>query len=288
MTEKFAQYVEHNGEKYVRIEKEHLDFTAMTRLYQVQNILVIKIHKDNLDLSAIQKKFPAKFNCGKPVQKGDILAITLNNEHNIKHFSEKIENIELLSEKLFVEKYYNPNSTNKKNNKNSLSSDEQYIIYKTFEEFLSNGNKANNSDGDESEGDFTDYNFISSSTKVTFCPKEILAGRIPYNFVMTNSYGQDQFVAGGGYIIKGVDKEAELLYAIEAGKDKSMGDIEKNYSVDADLKDGTTLQDTFKMAIKADKSPIAGMQYNSRDMARAYEQAGKKLLDYMEKYAGQV
>jgi hypothetical protein len=151
-----------------------------------------------------------------------------------------------------------------------------------------------------------DSSFIHKLKRYKYIGKPVYAGYVPFNFVLRAPWMEDQFIKRGGLVIydtnferqrvhknfdtdqgrKDYEREHGLgpnIFGIEGAKDRVPGIFEKTYSL-APGSEKTVIADTFKMAIQADRSPIAGIQFNNRDLAHAYERAGKHIPGFLQKF----
>lgn len=125
--------------------------------------------------------------------------------------------------------------------------------------------------------DFTDYTFVSTIEKHVYIGKPVFVCKVPFNFVIRAPWGTDQFIKAGGMIIHNINTSHgshKDIYGVEGAHKGVSGEFEKTYKLADDKRKGVIV-DTFQVALRCDRSPIAGIQFTNRDMQRAYERIGK-------------
>lgn len=134
--------------------------------------------------------------------------------------------------------------------------------------------------------------FIENCYRYTIFGKKTFAAKINFNAVIILKNGEELFVNKGGAVLHNPDDnlpEEEKFKVMEGAVEGKMGQFEQNYGVPksdeiADGKAKGTISDTFKNVIKSDRSPVAGIQFNNIQVAKAFEKIGKEVPKLLERY----
>ena len=274
MGKKFIpELVKHQGEKYVRIDPLHIDLSKMDRVQKVKSVIALEID-DEFKLITTHGEFIETKNYG---QKGDFLVFNIGESESFDVENQILNcEIKIIKKNIFYKLY-------------SEAKEKIKFISSTKEKII-NLLKLSNNDEDT---DFSDYSFVDSASKHEYIGKEVNVVNVPYNFVVKAPWGYDQFIKKGGYIIYNPhvsSKKYIEIYGIEGAREKTPGQFEKTYSLSGELNGqklnnkGEVIKDHMPLVIKADRSPIAGIQFNNRDLATAYERVGKEITSHLEKF----
>ncbi len=278
-----TEIVKHDGAKYVRINPDDIDISNMTLVRKVTDVVAAQVKKGTVKVVTRHGKQVETINYAKT---GDWLVYDIG-ASDFKGMLDKLLNCE----------------------KSVITKENFYYLYQVSDEMITLGSEAQikligDLLADNFESAEFDGSFVNDLKRYKYIGKPVYAGYVPFNFVLRAPWGEDQFLKRGGLVIydsnyerhrshkvfeteagrKDFQKEREgLFYAIEGAKSRVPGIFEKTYSI-APGTTGTIIADTFKMAIMADRSPIAGIQFNNRDLAKAYDMAGKNLPDFLKKF----
>ncbi|MDX1950416.1 MAG: hypothetical protein SFT90_07995 [Rickettsiales bacterium] len=249
----------HNNKLYYRINPDDIDFTKMTEVQKSAEILAFKVTEGRVK---VVTKIGFSNQTINYAEAGDYIVYNIGTENNSLTLLEKL----LSASKKVIkaenfDKLYS-NSTEKI----KLSKQEQNVIKADLA-----------SDNNDDNSDFTDYTFIDSIEKHIYIGKPVFVCKVPYNFVIRAPWGSDQFVQAGGMIVYNINTSRgshKDIYGVHGSSKGVAGEFEKSYSVVDDEKKGLIV-DTYKMALRCDRSPIAGIQFTNRDMRMAHERIGK-------------
>lgn len=265
-SEENVEIVEYEGEKYVRINPDDIDLNEMTLVQKVTDVVAFRVTSGRVRVITMK---------GGDVETKNYAEVGDYIVYNIGVSDESS-----LSDKMLDcdKKVIKANDFNKlyssSGSKVELSSDALSAIIDDLKE--------DNSDN----SDFSDYNFVEDAEQHEYIGRAIFVARVPFNFVISAPWGKEQYIKAGGYITFNPNTSiegAKDIYGTEGAHDREAGQLEKTYKLADDQRKGV-ISDTFKMVLKADKSPIAGIQFNMVDLAKAYERAGKEISDMLEKY----
>ncbi len=277
---KRAEVISHQGRKYVRIDPNDIDTTKMTLVQKVTDVVAAQVKQGAVKVIT---------RCGKDIvtintaATGDWLVYDIGTSE-FKNLSDKLLNSEksAICGRNFEYLYRLANA--------------ELGLTPVMELELIQQLMMDNMDNPQFDG-----GFLKDLKRYHYIGKPVYAGYVPFNFVMRAPWGEDQFIKRGGMVIYDTNYERELakaalngsaddfeqqrqvIYGMPGAKDRVPGEFEKTYSI-APSADNKVIADTFKIAIKADRSPIAGIQFNNIDLAKAYDRAGKRMPDFLEKF----
>jgi hypothetical protein len=276
-----AEVITHQGRKYVRINPNDIDVSKMTLVQKVTDVVAAQVKQGRVKVVTKHGKDIETINYAV---EGDWVVYDIG-ESDFKKMHQKILN----------------------SSKSAISKDNFSYLYKLVTSDLGlNGYDItliiqdllmDNDDNREFDG-----GFLNGLKRYQYIGKPVYAGYVPFNFCVRTPWGEDQFIKRGGLVIYDTNYERQLaknpgasarsnleaertqvIYGIEGAKDRVAGEFEKTYSI-APTADKKVIADTFKIAIKADRSPIAGIQFNNIDLAKAYDRANKKMPDWLERF----
>lgn len=133
---------------------------------------------------------------------------------------------------------------------------------------------------EEDQTNFSDYNYKESTD-----PHVIFVARVPFNFTITNHEGKYLFMEAGGYIAFDPalsSEEHKHLWVIPSVHGRQADMLERNYTR-ADDGNDKRIMEVYRNVIMADRSPISGIQFTMKDLAKAHERVGRDLGN-LEKY----
>lgn len=259
-------YIEHQGDFYLKIDTSEIDISNMTKVQKVTDIVAFKV------LSGKVKVVTRHYNVVETenwAEVGDYIV------YNIGAVPEgtMIDRMKICDKKVIKsDDFFNLYSNH--GSQVSFSEEDLLVLLTEMKE------------DNEDNSDFTDFNFVSEAYRHEYIGMPVSVARVPFNFVIEAPWGNRQYIKAGGYLIfnPNTSKEHMLdIYGTEGAKNRVGGELEKTYKIAEDERTGV-INDTFKMVIKADKSPIAGIQFNMVDLAKAYERVGKKMSAMLEDY----
>ncbi len=266
---KSPEVVTHQGDKFVRIDPEDIDLNSMTEVQKVTDVIAGQVIKG--DVKVVTKR-GNKVETINHAKVGDWVVYNTGSS-NLLTIPDKL----LASEKKTISKTNFPYLYRADGEILSISPED--IIRLTQDIILDNIDNA----------EFSDTTFLHNLRKYKYVGKSVYAYHVPFNFVIRAPWGSDQFIKRGGHLIYDPnisDSENKEIYGIEGAHDRLPGEFEKTFALTpgGKTKNKQIIADTFKLAIRCDRSPIAGIQYNNRDLAFAYERAHKKMPHFLEKF----
>lgn len=236
--------IEHQGELYYRIDPETINYDAMTRVQKVTNVFAWQVPEDKtIEITTQNDEIIETTNTA---YSGDWIVYNIGNAEG--SLQERLEH-----------------------------ADAKVITHESFKKLYA--------PSDENDGtNFTDYNVITQHGEQEghiyhYIGKAIYAARAPFNFVIRAPWNKDQFIKKGGYIIYNTNTSNDRrkdVYGTAGGNNRKAGQMENTYTMVGDG-DDRCIRDVYKYVIMADRSPIAGIQFNMKDLERAYDMIGKTL-----------
>lgn len=263
---KDLEVIEFEGEKYLRIDPENINISEMTLVQKVTDVIAFRVTSGKVKIVTRHYDVVETENYAEP---SDFIV------YNIGAVPEGS-----LSERMRI------------CDKKVIKSEDFHKLYSEHGEQVELSEEDINSilgelqEDNEDNSDFTDFNFVSEAYRYEYIGKPVSVARVPFNFVIHAPWGSDQYIKAGGYVIfnpNTTKEEIRDIYGAEGAHNREGGQLEKTYKIAEDTRKGV-INDTFKMVIKADKSPIAGIQFNMPDLARAYDRVGKELTANLERY----
>jgi hypothetical protein len=262
------EIIEHNGDKFVWLDTAHINLSAMTKVQKISEVVAAPVAKGRVKVITRHKDIIETINYANS---GDFVVYEIGTVET----SKIAEALVYCDRKVISKVNFNYLYTATDNNPIHLEADE--IIKITQDLILDNQNNK----------DFVDSNFLHNLKKYKYIGKAVYASSVPFNFVVKAPWGQNQFIKRGGMIIydTNISNEPEI-YGIEGAHDRVAGEFEKTFTIVTSSagNQNKVIADTFKMALKADRSPISGIQFNNIDLAKAYDRAGKKLPHFLKKF----
>jgi hypothetical protein len=257
--------VKYEGREFIRIDPSDIDLDKMEAVQKLTKIYAFKVTSGKVKVVCDHVGFAESFSVAET---GDYILYNIGEADSDYPLAERLLMCEkkVLSEEKFF-KLYSP-----KGRQVGLDKRTSEIIYKDLQS------------DNEDNSDFSDFNFIDDLTEHEYSGRAVYAARVPFDFVLKAPWGEDQYIRRGGVIIYNphTSKEKELdIYGIEGSRNRKPGQFEKTYKLATDK---GLIVDTFKMVLKADRSPLPGIQFNNLDLARAYERADKQLQGSLAKY----
>jgi hypothetical protein len=260
--------VEHNGEKFVRLDTAHINLSGMTKVHKVTEVVAAPVSKGKVKVITRHNNIIETINYANS---GDFVVYEIGTVDTPKI----AEALIYCDRKVISKVNFNHLYSLSDEQPIALSAEEALKI--TQELVLDN----------QDNKDFVDSNFLYNLKKYKYVGKAVYAASVPFNFVVKAPWGNDQFIRRGGMIIydTNIGSEAEI-YGIEGAHDRVAGEFEKTFTLVTSSagNKNKVIADTFKMALKADRSPISGIQFNNIDLAKAYDRAGKKLPHFLDKF----
>ncbi len=247
-----------NNKLYYRINPKDIDFTKMTEVQKSSEIFAFKVTNGRV---RVVTKIGFSEQTENFAEEGDYIVYNIGNEKNSLTLLEKLISC---SKKVIKAENFSKLYSDKTESI-SLSEREKKVILADLQS------------ENEDNSDFTDYTFIDSIEKHIYIGKPVFVCKVPYNFVIRAPWGSDQFVQAGGMIVYNINTSKAShkdIYGVHGSSKGIAGEFEKTYSIVEDEKKGLIV-DTYKMALRCDRSPIAGIQFTNRDMRMAHERIGK-------------
>lgn len=246
------EQVKHKGEVYYRIDPENVDLDKMDKAQKVTDVFAFQVgvghEQDVVTVSCGVEETINRANVG------DWIVYNIGNATG-----EKIE------EKL-------------------ATADVKVIRAEDFPKLYKK------TDVNEDGSNYGDYDRIFQGAAFQnvgiydYIGKPVYVARVPFNFVIKAPWGKDQYVRGGGLLVYNPNTSHEGrhdIYGIQGAHHRKAGQFEKTYSKvgeDTDLLEKIdTVEEVYKHVIKADRSPISGIQFNMPDLQRAYERIDKNM-----------
>jgi len=255
-----TEIVEHNGEKYHRIDPNDIDLSQMTPVKKVTGVWALQL-KSGEEMQ-VETKSGGNVETVNTAREGDWLIYNIGNSFG-NTLEEKIKNsdVKVISDEAFKK---------------------LYRVKKT-----------------EDESDYSDYEDTLQGAEYEYSGKEIYAARVPFNFFIRAPWGADQFIKKGGYLIYNTNtstSEKKDIYGTAGMLHGIAGQMENTYALASDLSklgvaeqqkqvNDKKMRDLYHHVLAADRSPIAGIQFNSVDLQRAYERLGIETKKWEHKFS---
>jgi len=272
-----VEVVENNGKKFVRIDPDDIDVSNMTLAHKVGDVVAAQVKKGRVKVVTQHNGEVETINYAGV---GDWLVYDVG-------ASSKREVIDILLE----------------SEKQAMTRDGFAFLYAPIEGDIALSAQdilrltqdlvMDNDDNPE----FIDSSFINNLKKYRYVGRNIFAARVPFNFVIRTPLGGDQLIEKGGIIVYDnniTQTKRREIYGIEGAHNRQPGQFEKTYALANATAQGSstkvspdgsrTIADTFQIVIKADRSPIAGIQFNNVDLSKAYVRASKELPKWLNKF----
>ncbi len=279
---KRAEVITHQGKKYVRINPDDIDVSKMTLVQKVTDVVAAQVKGGKVKVITKHGKEIETINYANA---GDWVVYDIGSS-DFKKIHQKI----LYSEKSAISKDNFSYLYKLASSDLGLTMHDVTLI---IQDLL-----MDNDDNREFDG-----GFLNELKRYQYIGKPVYAGYVPFNFLIRTPWGEDQFIKRGGLVIYDTNYERQLakmptdsaaknkldversqvIYGMDGAKNRVPGEFEKTYSI-APSADKKVIADTFKIAIKADRSPIAGIQFNNIDLAKAYDRANKRMPEFLERF----
>lgn len=274
------EIVEHQGKKYVRIRPEDVDISKMTMVKKISEVVAGQVLKG---VVKIITKHGDEIETINYAREGDWVVYNIGSS-DFPRMMDKLLNCDrkAITKGNFSYLYQlvDPNI--------GISADDSLRLINEL--------VLDNMDNDK----FTDTSFVNNLKLYRYIGKAVYGAHVPFNFVVSAPWGEDQFIRRGGILIYDANVNSEWgkelmrsLYGIEGARNRVAGEFEKTYSIvdkghalggTDRVVGGQVIADTFKIAIRCDRSPIAGIQFNNVDLAMAYDKAGKRMPEFLQKF----
>jgi hypothetical protein len=260
MTEIELEQINHDGEIFYRIDPETVDLSKMDQAQKLTDIFAFQV-PDGHEQDVITES------CGidetiNHANAGDWIVFNIGNSAG-----------ESLQEKL-------------------SDADMKVIREEDFPKLYKEKTDIN-----EDDSNYGDYDRIFQGAAFQnvaiyhYIGKPVFVARVPFNFAIRAPWGRDQFIRAGGFMVYNPNTSHQGhhdIYGTQGAHHRKAGQFEKTYSKigeDTDpMEKIDTIEEVYKNVIKADRSPISGIQFNMSDLARAYERIGRELTHDMDKY----
>ena len=142
-------------------------------------------------------------------------------------------------------------------------------LKKTKQEMFSKLYKVKPQTEDDPEDDTSD----KRGTLYEYIGAPISIAQVPWPFYLEAPWGARQFLQAKSYIV--FNPNTGEWYGTAGARDRKPGQLENTYTLADD--DPRTISKSFRMVIASDRSPLPGLQFNLKDVAKAYAEAGKDL-----------
>lgn len=262
------EIIEHNGDKFVRLDTAHINLASMTKVQKISEVVAAPVNRGKVKVITRHKDVVETINYA---QTGDFVVYEIGTIET----SKIAEALVYCDKKVISKTNFNYLYTAIEEKPIALSAEE---VLKITQELV-----LDNQDNKE----FIDSNFLHNLKRYKYIGKAVYAASVPFNFVVKAPWGHDQFIKRGGMIIydTNISNDPEI-YGIEGAHDRIVGEFEKTFTLVTSSagNKNKVIADKFKMALKADRSPISGIQFNNIDLAKAYDRAGKKLPHFLTKF----
>lgn len=279
---KSVEVIKHQGAKFVRINLDSIDISKMTLVHKVTDVVAAQVTNGKVKVVTRHGKEIETINYASA---GDWVVYDIASS-DFKNIIDKLLN----SEKSCITKANFLYLYRKSDKEISLSTEN---IISLIQDLL-----MDNDDNKE-----FDSSFLKNLKRYKYIGKPVYASYVPFNFVLRAPWGEDQFIKRGGFVIYDTNLERQeslgafsnererlkhieesrysCFYGMEGSHNRVPGLFEKTYGVGDDKK---VVADTFKLVISCDRSPIAGIQFNNVDLAKAYDRAGKELPEFLKRF----
>lgn len=262
---KSLEVVSHQGAKYVRLNPNDVSLNKMTAVEKIGDVVAAQVAKGSVKVITKQGKEIETINFAN---EGDWVVYDIGSS-DFKKLFQKL----LYGERRSISKENFPVLYRRVEGEVELYAEDQFKVMQDI--VIDNSDNAG----------FVDASFVKNLKYYRYVGKQVYAAVVPYNFVILAPWGKDQFIKKGGMIIYDPNIQAEKgreIYGIDGARNRVPGVFEKTFSVAGGSH--KVIADTFKEAIRADRSPIAGIQYDNIDLAKAYDRAGKNIPGFLQKF----
>jgi hypothetical protein len=248
-----------NNEKYYRIKPEDINTGSMALVEKGTDVVVFRVQKGSVLVTTKQPDSQIIF--AKYANEGDFVVCNIGAVEAEDLVTKIVQSPKKILSKQTFETLYNIEGI-----KLTFTGENLAKILNKFR--LDNQNNEN----------FDESNFLNPTRHANF-GKKVNATVVNFNFIIDATWGEEQFIKKGGILIHNPHTSTEKkkdIYGVSGGKNRKAGQFEKTYGMsEREGKARGLIEDTYKMVIKSDMSPLPGIQFNKKELAEAYAMIGK-------------